>query len=380
MHPALQPALRRVWRDPVTLQLGLDPSRSTVIGGISPPVARLLGGLDGSRSPARAVADLCAAPDRSAARELLTLLAQGGCLDATPPAHCPPELRPDLAALTLRLGGSAAASAALARRRTASVVVDGAGRVGAPLAALLAAAGVGRVCVVDPGPATGGDVAPAGIVSTDVGRPRAGAVARRLRRPGRLRAGAETVDPGGDTPGRGNPPDLVVLAPIGPGTPDPLQAAELVRRGIPHLALGVRETTGWIGPLVLPGRGACLGCVERHRTERDPAWPAVAAQLAVPAYGTVDACDVALSALVAALAAAQALLLLDAAPGALPDGLLRGTLGGTIETEGSDARIRRRSWAPHPECPCRDEVAPADVLAGHRRGAGAESAGPSARP
>ena len=60
--------------------------------------------------------------------------------------------------------------------------------------------------------------------------------------------------------------------------PDAGAAATL--SGVPLLVTGVRETTGVVGPLVLPGHTGCLRCQHLHRCDRDPSWPHLAAQLA----------------------------------------------------------------------------------------------------
>jgi bacteriocin biosynthesis cyclodehydratase domain-containing protein len=112
----------------------------------------------------------------------------------------------------------------------------------------------------------------------------------------------------------------------------------------------VRETTGVVGPLVVPGRTACLRCLDLTRAERDAAWPRLAAQLAVRRERQADPCDVVLAALVAAQAAAQALSFLDRAA---VGGTLPATANGTLEVAMRDWRWRRRSWSPHPACGCR---------------------------
>jgi len=48
-RPQVKPALRRVWRDRSTLQLGLDPAHAVVISGLDPGSARLIETLDGTR-------------------------------------------------------------------------------------------------------------------------------------------------------------------------------------------------------------------------------------------------------------------------------------------------------------------------------------------
>ena len=67
-------------------------------------------------------------------------------------------------------------------RRHAVVVVEGATRVGTPLAAMLAASGVGRVSVRDAGLTGAGDAVVGGLSAADEGRPRALAAADAVRR------------------------------------------------------------------------------------------------------------------------------------------------------------------------------------------------------
>lgn len=52
-----------------------------------------------------------------------------------------------------------------------------------------------------------------------------------------------------------------------------------LRRDLPHLPLVFGGQTVRLGPLVEPGRGPCLYCADRARSDDDPAWPALAAQL-----------------------------------------------------------------------------------------------------
>jgi bacteriocin biosynthesis cyclodehydratase domain-containing protein len=52
-----------------------------------------------------------------------------------------------------------------------------------------------------------------------------------------------------------------------------------LRRDIPHLAIVFGDRTATIGPFVEPGDGPCVGCVDRHRADDDPDWPAMASQL-----------------------------------------------------------------------------------------------------
>jgi hypothetical protein len=54
-RPALKPALRRVWRDASTLQIGLDPTHALIVGDVDDGLARWLEQLDGSKEFADAL-------------------------------------------------------------------------------------------------------------------------------------------------------------------------------------------------------------------------------------------------------------------------------------------------------------------------------------
>lgn len=49
----------------------------------------------------------------------------------------------------------------------------------------------------------------------------------------------------------------------------------LMRTGTPHLPIRFVDGTAVLGPLVVPGRTACLRCLDAHRAEEDPAHHAV---------------------------------------------------------------------------------------------------------
>ncbi|GAB3359884.1 ThiF family adenylyltransferase [Modestobacter lapidis] len=218
-------------------------------------------------------------------------------------------------------------------RRQSSVVVDGATRVGIPLAAVLAGSGVGTVHVRDRGLTTAADAVVGGAGADDEGRPRSLVAADAIRR----------VNPLTDL--RPLPPtqhpDLVVLCRPWSAS-DPLQVG-LQRDGVPHLVATVRGETGVVGPLVLPGATSCLRCADAWRREADPEWPRLAAQLAAadpPPSGATVTCL-----LTAVTAAVQVLAYLDGA--AIP-----ASCGATLELRPPALSPVLRRWPPHPECPC----------------------------
>lgn len=333
VRPVLTTSVRRLWRDRETLQLGRPPSRAVVLAGVDPAVRAVLGLLDGTRDrPAvlRAAAVVGCPPGR--AEVVLSLLEEAHLLDdaAADRGAVTGLTRPErdrLAAdvASLRLVRGADGLDAVRRRRAARVVVQGAGRVGATVAGLLASGGVGTVEVVDDGIARPEDCGVGGLPLTAVGV-RRGEAARELL--GSVPAAAATAV---------TLPDLLVLTPAaGLPVPEP-------PRLVPHLVAEVRGGAGVVGPLVQPGTSACLHCLDLARTDRDPGWPALALQLDQPAAG-IAPCDGALALAVAAQAALQALMFLD---GAAP-----ATLGGTLELVLPGWRWRRRSWQVHPDCDC----------------------------
>lgn len=335
MRPVLLPAIRRLWRDATTLQLGRPGFGALVLEGLDGPSRTVLTLLDGSRSREEVLAT-------PAGRPVLELLEGAGLVvdvdELTSGLRGLPtterdRLAPDAAGLWLARGTGA--SAAWAARRAATVLVRGAGRIGAPLAALLVAAGVGSVSVQDGRPTRLEDLSVGGLTPLDLGRTREQALAERLG----------TVALSGQ-------PDVVVLT--GGGEPDaggaepdhggPSSACGLLlANGTPHLLVEVQGRTGVVGPLVLPGQAACARCLELTRTDLDPGWPALSAQLPGPSRAA-PACDGILAVAVAAQAALQVLEQLE---GGRP-----AAVGGTLELELPGWRWRRRSWPVHPACAC----------------------------
>ena len=339
MRPVLTPAARRLWRDAATVQLGHGTSRATVLAGIDPATRAALALLDGTRDGdelARDAAAVGCPPGRLT--ELLDLLRGAGLLDDASDDRsallplAPAErqrLGADLGSLALVRGDGGLPAAR--HRRTSHVLVVGAGRVGAPLAAMLGTAGIGSVEVLDESTTVPEDTGVGGLQLSDVGRSRGQAARERLHRSIPSLVGGAPAEA-----------DLVVLAPSRPDQLD--EARRAVGPTTPHLLAEVRGALGVVGPLVLPGRSACLTCLDLTRTDLDPQWPSVAAQLASPSR-TREACDGPLAVMVAAQAALQVLALVDGTtdPAAV---------GGTLELELPDWRWRRRSWPVHDACGC----------------------------
>ncbi|MEU6991792.1 ThiF family adenylyltransferase [Streptomyces sp. NPDC046465] len=370
MHPIVKPALRRGWRDLSTVQFGVAPAHALVLGPMDTATSSFLTLLDGTRGLPllREEARRMGLPDGHVDR-LLGELSRAGLIDDStgggPAADSLRErdgvldrLRADLASLSLLSPEPGGAIAKMAARRAMRVRVQGAGRVGAVVASVLAAAGVGRVDVLDGGHVRPWDIAPGGLPAESVGE-RRDTTARRVVR--KSAPGRPVRQPTGPEGAAGL--SLVLITPrdgLDAYAPAPAAAEELIASGTPHLYAGVIEGTGVVGPLVLPGTTACAECLFRQRADQDPTWPRMLAQWRSGHARQVPACDLALSTSVAGLAAGHALAFLDGEPSACAGARWKAAVPG-FEWHSSPI------WA-HPSCSCGAGV----TVRGDRPTAGSE--------
>jgi hypothetical protein len=342
-RPQVKHALVRVWRDPDTLQLG-SGSGAWVIRALTPALKCVLDLCDGTRPRAVLLAEAEAmGVSRERVAHFLAALTGAGVLEDAGAGDRRlrdlslvdrERLEPERAALSLsgdRPGGTAAT---LAGRARAWVEIDGEARVIPLLAALFAAAGVGHVTATSTQEMTVYDAIPGGPGGAQLPRAVVDSVVDAVAQSGGTSAALPPHD--------ATTPDLRVLAERGPVI-DPVRARIAMADGVPVLAVHARELIGVVGPLVVAGVSACLHCLDLHRVDRDQQWPLVAAQLA--SRRLLQPQPVSLLAILAGHAVAQGLALLDG------DEEIA-THNGTLEISAPDWRVRRRGWAPHPECGC----------------------------
>jgi hypothetical protein len=340
----IKPGLRRAWRGPGSVQIGLDTRLGTVVDGLTSVDRTLIEQLGTGIDEPREAGSADREPHGDRARELVRLLGDAGvlirsragraALARVGPQHH--RLAPDAEVWSVVHEGSGDAWELLAARSLREVEVVGAGRTGSSLATMLAAAGVGRVRVSDPGQVSPQDVAPAGAGVADVGQPRDLVARRTLHRIGH-RQRQPVV-------GRAEAarPDLVII--VEHAVADAAAADSLLAADLAHLSVVIGEAGATVGPLVVPGRGPCLRCLDLHRADRDPAWPQVLAQLLSARTGAGPE-ETSCASLTAALACLQALGHLD--------GVRRpAAAAATLEVELPDGLISRRDWPAHPACGC----------------------------
>jgi bacteriocin biosynthesis cyclodehydratase domain-containing protein len=134
---------------------------------------------------------------------------------------------------------------------------------------------------------------------------------------------------------------------------EPQLHAFWLRRDVPHLPVVLGDTSVTVGPMIEPGAGPCLLCLELHRRDGDAAWPALAAQLlgrrshAGSAVLVTEAAGIASRAVLARLADG---------PGPAH----------SVRVDAATGERDERRWAVHPECGC----AGLDALSSGRRETG----------
>jgi len=143
--------------------------------------------------------------------------------------------------------------------------------------------------------------------------------------------------------------DLVVLSDF--LVADPHLLRELHQARIPHLPVCVRDGTGLVGPLVIPGVTSCLGCADLYRSDRDAAWPAVAAQLR-DAVGSADRATMLGTAALALSQVDRVIAAVRESDDPSRAGDPPPTLDTTLEYDVRTGSTTRRRWSRHPRCEC----------------------------
>lgn len=311
-RPQIKPGLRRLRRGPGTLQLGLTPDAGVVLDGLAEGELQLLERLDGTHR----LDDLSAwaraqGLDGERVRRLLDLLAGAGVLTGAPTdrAHLHqlgpmrPQLLPDATAWSVVYPDAGDGFELLSQRGRRRALLVGRGRLAEAAGAAVARTGVD-------------------LTHRDVLGP--------------------VSDRAGEARGRADPAYGLVLL-VGDDAVGTAAAAALLGAQLDHLAVVAGVDRATVGPLVVPGRSACLRCLELHRTDRDPAWPAISAQLDRPAPAARG--ESSLLALCAALVALQV--------ACWADGRRRpASLGATLTATLPDGLTSRRPWPMHPRCGC----------------------------
>jgi bacteriocin biosynthesis cyclodehydratase domain-containing protein len=115
-----------------------------------------------------------------------------------------------------------------------------------------------------------------------------------------------------------------------------------LRRDIPHIPVVFSETGVVVGPIIEPGTGPCLLCIELHRRDADEAWPAIATQL-LGRRGNPESALLVLEASATVCRLALERLAADR---------LTGSAATSIRIDADSGAREVTKWATHPECGC----------------------------
>ncbi len=293
MRPILRPGTHVLRRSATELQVGLDPRHAVVLPD-EPTVRSLLAGLATAAEvdqPSPTL-DLLAAHDLVLDSGSLLPLIPSGTTDSRPVA------RHDVAALARAAGDDA--PVLLQARTSARVTVATFGQHGSRLAAdlrtLLAGAGIGLT-------AAEGD--------------------------------------------RGRTDQPIVLA--GAGEPHRELLDPAMRDSTPYLLVRIVEGSATVGPFVVPGRTACLRCLDAHQSAADPAWPLLVEQYAsTEGRDRPDGSPEPVDSLVTALALAWAARDLVS----FTEGRRPSSWSTTIRFDPHLVSLEHQTWLRHPACGC----------------------------
>ncbi|GAA3621096.1 TOMM precursor leader peptide-binding protein [Microlunatus ginsengisoli] len=322
-RPVLRPGTPILLR-PGAVQIGLDSPDAVVISPAGAAVADWLRLVDGSRSRP----------------QLIRVAARGGIGPATASAVLDLLVGTGLVSEAGAGVVSEAGPAAVPHR----IRLIGAGRLGRSIARLLSASACGTLELIDDDPVD------RMLYPRRLGYGRqCEALAADLRaefEPSGLRISAGppwsaiTGAPGDRLRAPSPPPDVTVLASDRLEV-DRMIADTLLRDDQPHLIVRGAADGAVVGPLVLPGRTACVRCTDLIRRDRDPDWPVLLSQLTrIPALLPEP-----VVAWAAGTAVAELLALLAGRGEAWPE-----TTGTSVELR--DFASTRHRWPQHPACGC----------------------------
>lgn len=147
-----------------------------------------------------------------------------------------------------------------------------------------------------------------------------------------------------ESSGTGTGRDVVLL--VAGTDPDRCLVDDWVRADLPHLFLTATEGMVRVGPFVVPGRTACLRCIDAHHTEHDPRRALVLqqyAEAARPRDGLPDPVPADLLDLAVGYAVRDLVSWVD--------GHRPATWSTTVRIDGR-LELARTPWPRHPGCGC----------------------------
>jgi hypothetical protein len=257
--------------------------------------------------------------------EIVDELNRAEMLDDDAPSKSGNENWPELQLTTHQQGVKDGGRKTLQERAHARVDIYGCGLIGASIARVLAASGVGELRLIDQRSITSQHLPVTSLASVGVN------AARDLEH-------AISRDYPKVLGRKIKQPSLVIIT----RPPTPNEILTWMNFSFTHLIIESRGDAIELGPLVIPGKSSCLRCLTLNRLDRDPNWYSV--ELCGQNEHEPPA---ALAQLAAGIGALTALSLLDSGGTSAQAPLLDTTL--RIDADLTFSAVARRR---HPRCGC----------------------------
>lgn len=275
----INPNHQALWRNPFEMQLGLGQSQ-VVLKKLTPAQERLIAALY------RGIADqqlpaitkelgLSKADSDSVLEQVGPIM-----LAENPKLKSKVELTQDFVAgafaeiIRASLLHAVDGEAVLIGRAGRSIHIEDISRTGLAIAQGLAAAGVGHLISHDEQRVQRVDLGPTAYPSQLLGRPRIDALRTMLAAsPNKavVSTGKKILEK------QLQKIDCAVL--IVQQAIEPRRYSHWANRDVPHIAVSFDTEFASVSPMIIPGRTACLFCLENMRTDQDSNWPVLASQL-----------------------------------------------------------------------------------------------------
>ena len=327
----INPAKPLVWRDSETAQIGLDGD-ALVLPSLSASEARLIDRW--YRGVAEAAIDEVTELEKP--RELLQRLSPVLLKNHESTKHLlSNEFVRSAFAEIIRASylNDIDGIAVLEARAAKAISIDSIGPAGLLICLGLAASGLGSIFTEDTATISEQDIGPLAYPRSALGQSRISALSAILNdHPSGMRV--EQFDRLTEAKGRHS-----IRVITGQNAMHPASYRKLRSKRIPHLAVMFGSSWVSVSPRILGG--ACLGCLDLHKTDADPLWPTLASQL----VGRAEYLEDARSALFAASMAVGEIARAIDSPNQEAE-----FVGHRLHV--ASGRVEEWSWPRHSECDC----------------------------
>lgn len=271
MIKKINPALRRVWRDPQTIQFGYLPG--FVIKNPSPVQERMISLLEsGITSQQEKELHFHAGSSEVEAEDFMSRLKP--ILVESEELYLSEEYVVQRFAEIVRISLSTAKNPAevIAARNELEIFISELSRPGLVLAQALSVSGVGMIFTDDAKKVSKSDTELLGHPNHSIGLNRTSSAKEILRGSSKVELHSKMTDPIYERA------DFAIL--LSNEVVAPTLYQPWLTRETPHLSIYFHERGVTVSPVVIPGNTPCLGCSETQRIALDPSWLSIAPQLA----------------------------------------------------------------------------------------------------